>query len=147
IGARGELVVIDPATGKALRQWQAHPADLAGYDYINNGAVRFSPDNRSLLTFGTNINSVRVWDAVTGQFRHELKHAGKCPDVQSPPDGRLVAPAGWDNRVCVWEMATGRRLACLAHPDWTHTALFSPNGKHLLTACRDNMARLWDWRA
>jgi eukaryotic-like serine/threonine-protein kinase len=43
-------------------------------------------------------------------------------------------------------VATGEQLACLEHPDWTYTALFSPNGEHLLTACRDHMARLWDWR-
>src|SRR5262249_57314619 len=89
---------------------------------------------------------VRVWDAPTGQFRHELKHEGRCHDVQFSPDGRLVATAAWDNRVCVWVLATGEQLARLEHPDWTFTALFSPDGQHLLTACRDRMARLWDWR-
>jgi WD40 repeat protein len=49
--------------------------------------------------------------------------------------------------VCVWELATGQRLATLDHPDWTFTALFSPDGKQLLTACRDGMARLWDLRS
>jgi WD40 repeat protein/serine/threonine protein kinase len=147
IGARGELVVIDPVAGKALRQWQAHPPHLDNDHYLNNGAVRFGPDSRQLLTFGTDTNSVRVWDALTGQLRHELKHKGKCHDVQFSPDGRLVATAGWDNRVGVWELATGEQLAGLAHPDWTYTARFSPDGRHLLTACRDGMARLWDWRA
>jgi WD40 repeat protein len=147
IGAKGELVVIDPATGKTLRQWQAHPPHLDNIHYINNGAVRFSPDGRSVLTFGTLTNSVRVWDALTGQLRYELKHNGRCQNVQFSPDGRLVATAAFDNRVCVWELATGEQLARLVHPDWAHTAPFSPDGRHLLTACRDNMARLWDWRA
>jgi WD40 repeat protein len=147
IGAKGELVVIDPATGKTLRQWQAHLSDSNSGGYINNGTVRFSPDNRSLLTFGRATNSVSVWDALTGQLRHELQHEGWCHDGQFSPDGRLVATAAYDNRVCVWELATGERLARLDHPDWTFTALFSPDGKHLLTACRDGMARLWDWRA
>src|SRR5262249_2837506 len=120
IGAKGELVVIDPATGKTLRQWQAHPPHLLNGRYTNNGAVRFSPDNRSLLTFGTNTNSARVWDALTGQLRHELKHGEACHDGQFSPDGRLVATAGLDNRVCAWELATGRQLAGLAHPDFTY---------------------------
>jgi WD40 repeat protein len=147
LGATGEVVVIDLATGKLLRQWQAHPPPLGVGAYINNGAVRFSPDNRSLLTFGTSTNSVQVWGALTGQLRHELKHEGICHDVQFSPDGRLVAIAAKDNRVCVWELATGARLASLVHPDWTYTAPFSPDGNQLLTACRDHMARLWDWRA
>jgi WD40 repeat protein len=49
--------------------------------------------------------------------------------------------------VCVWDLETGARLASLGHPDWTFTAVFSPDGGHLLSACRDGMARLWDWRA
>jgi WD40 repeat protein len=59
----------------------------------------------------------------------------------------LVATAAWDNWVCVWELATGVRLASLAHPDWAYAARFSPDGTQLLTACRDGMARLWSWRA
>src|SRR5262249_10560836 len=42
IGAQGELVVIDPTTGKRHRQWQAHDPHLGNGHYINNGAVRFS---------------------------------------------------------------------------------------------------------
>jgi WD40 repeat protein/serine/threonine protein kinase len=147
VGAKGDLVVIDPATGKTLRQWQAHPPYPENTIYINNGAVRFSADNRLLLTFGATTNSVRVWDALTGQLRQELKHQKRCHDVQFSADGRLVATAGYDSQVCVWELATGEQLARLAHPDSTYTAHFSPDGQHLLTACRDNMARLWDWRA
>jgi WD40 repeat protein len=146
LGANGELVVIDPATGKPLRQWQAHPPHLETGAYNNNGAVCFSPDNRLLLTFATT-HPVCVWDALTVQLRHELQHQRICNDVQFSPDGRLVATAARDNRVCVWELATGERLASLDHPDWAFTAVFSPDGKHLLTACRDGMARLWDWRA
>ncbi|MCI0460848.1 MAG: serine/threonine-protein kinase, partial [Gemmataceae bacterium] len=131
--AKGELVLIDPATGKTLRQWQAHPPHLTHNFYTNDGAVRFAPDNHSLLTWGTPTNSVRVWDALTGQLRHELQHQGRCQDVQFSPDGRLAATAAFDNLVCVWELATGEQLASLRHPFWAFTALFSPDGAHLLT--------------
>jgi WD40 repeat protein len=147
ICANGELVVIDPAKGTPLRQWQAHPPFLGYRAYVNNGAVRFSPDSLSLLTFGTDTNSVRVWDVATGQLLQELKHKGNCLDVQYSPDNRLVATAARDHRVCIRKLATGEQLASLAHADLTMTARFSPDGQHLLTACRDGMARLWDWRA
>src|SRR5262249_13793522 len=123
ICAKGGLVVIDPATGKTPWQRPAHPPHPDNIHYINNRAVRFSPDNRSLLTFGTNTNSARVWEALTGQFRYELPHQGKCHDVQFSPDGRLVATTEFGYLVRVWELATGRQLASLAHPDWTYTAL------------------------
>jgi hypothetical protein len=72
---------------------------------------------------------------------------GRCNDVRFSPNGWLVATAGNDDRVCVWDLATGEKLAALIHPDWVHTAHFSRDGRHLLTAGRDGMARLWDWRA
>jgi WD40 repeat protein len=146
LSAGGELILVDPTTGTVLRSWQAHDPYWINQAPASNGSVRCSPDGRSLLTFGTDANSVRVWDAVTGQLRHELKHDRRCYDVQLSADGKLVATAALDNRVRVWELATGERLADIVHPDWTFTALFSPNDNYLLTACRDNMARLWDWR-
>jgi WD40 repeat protein len=147
ICAKGELVVFDPVTGKTLRHWQAHNTLSDNIWPTNCGIVRFSPDNRNLLTFGPPTNSVCVWDALTGQLRHELPHKHNwCHDVGFSPDGQLVATAGLDNWVYVWELATGEKLASLQHPDWAFTAVFSPDGKYLLTACRDHMARLWDWR-
>jgi WD40 repeat protein/serine/threonine protein kinase len=147
ISTDGELRLIDPTTGKAIRQWQAHPPHLRNDNHTNNGTVRFSPDGRSLLTFGTPTNSVRVWNATTAQLRHEFKHKNRCLGVRFSADGKLIATAGVDNLVCVWDFATGEQLASFPHPDRTYPAQFSPDGQHLLTACRDGMARLWDWRA
>jgi WD40 repeat protein len=98
------------------------------------------------VTFGTNTNSARVWDPLSGQMRHELKHKATCHAVRFSADGSLMATASFDNLVCVWDLASGEKLASLAHPDWAFDAVFSPDGKHLLTGCRDNSARLWDWR-
>jgi serine/threonine protein kinase/WD40 repeat protein len=145
--AKGELVVIDPATGKTLRQWQARGPALHNGGWQQNGALRFSPDGQRLLTFGHIASSVCVWEAATGQLQHELRLNAACNDLQFSPDGRLVATAVRENPVCVWELATGRQLARLVHPDMTYTAVFSPDGQRLLTAGRDGMARLWDWRA
>src|SRR5262249_24448684 len=78
IGAKGELVVIDPAAGKALRQWQAHPPYLGNHYYINNGSVRFGPDGRTLLTFRAPAHSGRVWGPSTGPLPHELQPPEHC---------------------------------------------------------------------
>jgi WD40 repeat protein len=145
LSAEGELTVVDPITGN-IRQWPAHRPHRGNNNH-SNGAVRFSPDSRRLLTFDTATNGVSIWDAATCQPGPGLKHDARCWDVQFSPDGRLVATAGEDGQACVWNLATGEQLANLVHPDWTYRTAFSPDGKYLLTAGRDGMARLWDWRA
>jgi WD40 repeat protein len=143
----GELALVDPGTGRARRQWQARPASGANNWYVNNGALRISPDGRSVLTFGTE-TVVRVFDLDTGQPRYDpLQHQGLCDDVRFSPDGRLLSTASRDRTARVWELATGNPVGePLRHADWVFTALFSPDGNYLLTAGRDYVARLWDWR-
>jgi WD40 repeat protein len=45
----------------------------------------------------------------------------------------------------VWEIATGQPMTPpLPHGDEVYWVSFSPDGRTLLTACRDGTARLWD---
>ncbi|WP_165234154.1 WD40 repeat domain-containing serine/threonine protein kinase [Aquisphaera insulae] len=143
----GELLILDPESGRETLRWRAHDAELARH-WINNGAVRFSPDGRCVLTWGMG-NDVRVWQADTGRLRYPpLTHRDKCHDLQFSADGRSMALASYDGSVRVRDLETGTVLADLpAHPDIVYSAGFSPDGRLLVTACRDRMVRVWDWRA
>jgi len=146
--AGGELLLLDAAAQRIKRQWQAHPAFWSANAWQRNGAVRFSPDGRGLLTWGTDV-LVRGWEADTGQPRwaRPLENKSICSDVQFAPDGRYLATAARDNTVRFWDWDTGQPAAqALPHPDWVHAVQFSPDGRHVLTGCRDGRARLWSWR-
>ncbi len=84
----GELLIFDPDNGREALYWQAHDPEPA-HHWVNNGEVRFSPDGRSVLTWGMG-NDVRVWEGDTGRQRYPpIRHRDKCHDVQFSPDGRL----------------------------------------------------------
>ncbi len=145
--AGGEVLICDPIDGRETLRWRAH--DPEGPDnWINNGEVGFSPDGRSVLTWGMGID-VRVWEPDTGRLRYPpLRHRNKCHDVRFSPDGRLMALASYDRSVRVRDLATGAIISELpAHPDLVFSARFSPDGRLLVTACRDRTVRVWDWRA
>ena len=144
--AGGELMLLD-AAARVTQKWQAHAASLSNNWWLNNGAVRFSPDSQNILTWGTD-NFVRVWNVSTALLRYEpLAHEKRPVHLGFSPNGKLLATAAWDNNVRVWDLDTGRQIgAALTHPDWVNAAHFSPNGEQILTACRDFSARLWDWR-
>ena len=74
-------------------------------------SVAFSPDGTRIVS-GSYDNTVRVWDAATGQAVHDEPMRGHEDGVTSvafSPDGTRVVSGGgvFDNTVRVWDALTG----------------------------------------
>jgi WD40 repeat protein len=94
----------------------------------------------------------RVWDAETGRPLGQLRQVNLPYHAEFSSDGGRVVvvtglfpgvPGGWEVRV--WDVATGQPVAGpLPHPNLVRHAAFSPDGRRLVTAGMDGVARLWD---
>lgn len=72
-------------------------------------------------------------------------HDGAVTQTAFSPDGRLLATAGQDAHLMLWDVETGRPVLRLAgHTAQVSRVLFSPDGRRLASASADKTAIVWD---
>ncbi len=113
-----------------------------GFGFVPS--IAFHAGSR-LVGFGDWFGSVRTWNHETGEVR-VLGHFGRAIyDVAFSHEGRLLASAGHDHQVRLFDVATGSQQ----HVFQGHTAAvtavaFSPDGHLLASGSDDRTIRLWN---
>ncbi|WP_145435621.1 WD40 domain-containing protein [Lacipirellula limnantheis] len=155
-GSDGSVHIYRVDTGELLAKLQGHEDAVL--------SVRFSPDDRYLLTSGYD-QTARLWDLATGQQLQALKgHSWWVWSAEFSPDGQQIVTTGQDGKAIVWRRATphsptdgGSAPAAVAassapfeklteftgHRGPVYAARFSPAGDQVATAGYDGRVLLW----
>ena len=146
--------------GDSARLWDVRKnvpiADRELMSFSPHGAVasaEYSPDGKYVVT-GSWDNTVRVWDAATGQVVRRLgyeldkpqdEHQGRVNSAIFSPDGLLVVTASDDGTAKLWSTKDWTLVRTLSgHEGPILHAVFSHNGARVLTSSQDRTARVWD---
>jgi WD40 repeat protein/tetratricopeptide (TPR) repeat protein len=135
----GTVWLWDLESGKELGRCE-HP--LGGVK-----SVAFSPDGRQAL-LGSSDGIVRVWDVEAWKEIRRFDHQKGLWSVDWSRDGRYALSAGGyegKGTVRLWDVEKGKELRRFeGHGDGVWRAIFSPDGRHVLSASIDETARLWE---
>ncbi|OEV12498.1 TIR domain-containing protein [Streptomyces nanshensis] len=128
-----------------VRLWEPYSgglvADLEGHsDRVY--AVTFCHGESALLSASWD-GTAAIWE--DGELRHVLRgHTGRLWTAAAHPRRPLVATAGDDRAICLWDAGSGERTARLTgHTGRIHTLAFSPDGSRLASGGEDGTVRLW----
>ncbi|VFQ68575.1 unnamed protein product [Cuscuta campestris] len=102
--------------------------------------VNFNPQS-NLIASGSFDETIRIWDVKTGKSVHVIQaHSLPVTAVHFNKDGTMLVSSSHDGSCKTWDPTTGACLKTLIN-DVDHPvsfAKFSPNGKFILVATRDD---------
>ena len=149
IAREGKLLAFEtnrPPNEFAIEVWSAErktritrislPAELTRIAINLSGTTVFTAEGERL----------QAWDAATGKQHFSLTASGDIDVIVPDPSSTAVATLT-HGRLTVWDAVLGTRLAQLPDTGYLYAAVFSPNGRELLTGYKEREASLWLWRS
>lgn len=135
-GLRGEAIMWDLNSGKALQHFQGHSDTVY--------AVALSSDGKLVAT-GSYDRTIIIWNAETGEQMRTLSgHNGAIYDLAFAANAKVLCSSSADATVKIWNVASGERLDTLSQPQKEqYTVEVSPDGNFLVAGGEDNRIRMW----
>ena len=138
-GGRGQTVHLTNAEDKKSY------AVLKGHTAIVT-SVAFHPDGKVLASGSGNPDrTIKLWDVKRKKLLATLNNKVGCECVAFRPDGKLIATAGYDGSIRLWNFKTRKLVSEFeGHSKPAVCVTFSADGQTLATSGFDRLIKVWD---
>jgi WD40 repeat protein len=137
--------LVSSGADKLLKLWDVQSGKQIGMKASRTfvTAAQFTPDGRRLVIADVD-PGVRILDATTLEELSGLRREPGAVGRIALYRGDILATASDDDRILLWDMYSGVRLATLVgHEGEIRDIAFSPDGMTLASTAADATARLW----
>jgi WD40 repeat protein len=133
---RGEVLLID-AAGEITQRVPA------GGDRVT--ALAYSKAGTLAIAAGSAAEGYQVRLIAGGKATTAARHDDVILSLAFSPDGKLLATAGYDRLIKLWDVAANKEVRVLRdHSDSVYAVAFSPDGKLLASGGADRAIKVWD---
>ncbi|MCA6073340.1 WD40 repeat domain-containing protein [Fulvivirga sedimenti] len=111
-------------------------------------SLAISPDDIR-LGIGDEKGMLHIMDLSWASMKEEITtHRGRISDMEFSADGKLLATAGLDGSLVIWETDKWSEIPIKIsdNDSYVWDVTFSPDGDYLIAACGDGDIRLWPTR-
>jgi serine/threonine protein kinase/WD40 repeat protein len=136
----GSIVFVDLRSGQTIDRWPDA--------FVSAATIAFNPDGSRLALGGLDSTKVVIRETATGRSVAELAQpSGVFHVAWNPADPRVLAVAGEDGIVRVWDVVAGQ-TKCILKGDVFNglVVAFHPDGHLLASRGWHQMLRIWDVR-
>lgn len=145
VSDKQEITLWDANTGDKIRNFDIHnyQKDL---EYATDAA--FTPDGKMIITVGFNKEPyqgiIKMWNPNDGTLiRGMAEEQGlECMSISS--DGQKLATGGFDKKVKIWEISTGKLLyELIGHKNFITSVSFGQDNKTIVASSKHGTINVW----